>query len=201
MRLLVTLVLLLLSYSSYGADERYVNNIQPQYFDEEVNRLKTADASIDYNAEKDEFTIYFYEGMYVVGLRLSRSAADSLIAMIDKYESWNKKATVKAVTLDKEIAKVHTGYTFWRLGNSPWRVGRSVDLSLHFYSQSAKHHQLVFVIPKLQSIDNQYINYHPKEPHFDLEQAISLRDYFDRDNVIAFVRQKQKQADIDAEFN
>ncbi|NKF50277.1 hypothetical protein G3R49_06780 [Shewanella sp. WXL01] len=201
MRFLVLLVLLLLSFSGVCADERYVSNIQPQYFDEDINRLKAADASIDYNAEKDEFTIYFYEGIYVVGVRLSRDAADSLMSAIYKYESWNKKAIAKAVTLDKEITKVKTGYTFWRLGNSPWRVGRSVDLSLHFYSQSPKHHQLVFVIPKMQSINNQYISYHPKEPHFDLEQAVNLRQHFERDNVLAFVQKVQEQQSLEAEFN
>ncbi|WP_444919339.1 hypothetical protein ACJJID_00100 (plasmid) [Microbulbifer sp. CnH-101-G] len=189
------------SVSAFAESLTYRDDIKPMTYNDILKKQLVTGTRVDYDPEKDQFEFYIKQGISLVGFKLSRNQADSLIETIDKYQAWDQKAKKKAVTLEKEIAQVPTGEVYWRFGNGDWSFGPDANLRMVFFSQNTERHQLVMQFSKFVSSRNSYLGHNPQALYFDYDEALKLRDSLKKESVAQFIIQAKNQAAIDAEFN
>lgn len=194
-------MIFIISTASYAETIKYRDDIKPKHHNSVWKKQYAAATRIDYDPEKDTFDFYIKESLYLVGFRISRDQADTLIASIDKYKEWNLKASKKGVTLEKEIGLVSVSGTFWKVGNGDWSFGNSTNITMQFFSQTTQKHQLVVLFPKFTGKHNEYSSHKPDELYFDFKEAMKLRNSLTEEAISTFLVKAKKQAEIDAEFN
>jgi hypothetical protein len=179
---------------------KYRDDIHPKHFNHVTKSQESIDIRIYYDKETNSFDFYVEESMYVNGFTLNRAQADVLVSLIDKYKEWNLKASKQGVTLEKEIGKLDTSATFWKIGNGDWSYGLKPTLSFGFLSQSSKTHQLVITFPRFIDGDYRDLVHIPETLYFGYSEAMDLRNSLTERNVSGFLKIREKQALIDAGF-
>ncbi|WP_156878990.1 hypothetical protein [Oceanobacter kriegii] len=192
---------LVVSGASFGEAIQYTSEITPKYFNDVWKKQYDMATRIDYDLERKIFDFYIKENLYLTGFTITRDQANSLIEAIDKYKEWNLKASSKKVMLEKEISKVNTYQTFWKVGNGDWNFGYGVSLSVIFFSQSDEIHQLVVSFPKFKNKYNEYSSHNPETIYLGYKEAMKLRDALTEKAVLGFIEKSKKQALIESEFN
>jgi len=180
---------------------KYRSDIKPKYYNDVWERQFDVATRIDYDPEEKQFDFYIKGTLYLTGFSLTREQADSLIAAIEKYKEWNLKASKKGVTLEKEINKVMSSRTFWKIGNGDWKLGWGANLAIYFLSQSEQKHQLVIVFPKFKAKYNDYSTHRPETLYFNYDEAMRLKEALTEKAISIFIEKAKKQAEIEAEFN
>jgi len=201
MRIIFLIITLSVPGLSFSESIKYRSDIKPKHYNNLLKRQYETASRIDYDPEKKSFNFYINESLYVAGFTLTREQADSVIAGLEKYKRWNIKASKKGVTLEKEIARVYTSDTFWKVGNGDWSYGYGMYLTMHFLSQTAQKHQLVIVFPKSLPKYNKYSAHTQDTLYFGFGEAMKLKNALSEKSIENFLVKAKKQAEIDAEFN
>jgi hypothetical protein len=177
----------------------YCNTIKPKQYNEVWKQQFDSEFLVRYDDRDREFLFYSNEAIAVFGFCLNSTQVDSLVSIIEKYKEWNIKASKKEVKLDKEIAKLPTKYTFCKMGDD-WSVGPSIDISVYFFSQTPKVHQLVFLFPKFTSRTNEYDTHKGETLYFNWDNALAMIEIFSDKYFGNFMINLEKQKAIDEEF-
>ncbi len=139
-----------------------------------------------------------------------------LIAAIDKYFKWEKKATAKGVLIEKTIAKV-APRVVWGFGsglyfsdaNSNYSDIRTIRhrkevLSVGFFSRSKTKHELTLLCEEVSGLYSVYntIEHKPETIYLDYDQVKALRANITDEAIrAALAKIKKEKEAIDADFN
>lgn len=121
-------------------------------------------------------------------------------AAIKKYKKWNKLATKKGITLQKEITKIKVKYFATKSGRVKYKFSDGGEFTVTFFSQTPKKHQLIFSFPIVTSMSNKYVRWKAKTIYFSWKQAIALDKMLSEKNIKASIAKYKKEQQVADEF-
>src|ERR1043166_5598055 len=122
--------------------------------------MSPCEYSLRYDTDDKTLGIYFPNNVIQSAFFFNDEQRLKLIGYIDKYKEWNKQAKVDKVKLEKEIGKFR-GRGFWNYGGDWESTGLERDITVLFFSQTTKTHQMVLQFEKWVSNRNEYITLNP----------------------------------------
>ncbi len=184
----------------YSEQFKYRMDINAFHYNDILKQMLKAETQLNYDDEYNEFMFYFSDGLIKNVIIIDENETKKILTAIDKYEDWNKKAIKKAVTLEKNIAKIELGVNSWRIGNTEWVKSDAITLSITFLSQNKNRHQLLFSFSKAQAMANDYLTNRPCSLYFDTKDIEKLKESLSSEAVKKFLIKMKKQKKIEEEF-
>ena len=188
MRFILFTLTLFISSAASAEAVKYRSDIKPLHYNDVWKRQTEATTRIDYDSETKKFYLYISESITLSGFSLDQVQADAVIAAIDKYNKWNKKASTKKVTLQKVITTVPTGMVFWKMGDGDWNFAEGAPLTISFFSQSVSTHQLVIEFPKVTDRTNPYLTHQMETIYFSYKEANRFKEAFLPSSIEKFLK-------------
>ena len=134
------------------------------------------------------------------GFILSRSTAQQLVALMEKYREWNTKALGMGTTVQKDIGVLSVGI-FWMDYDDEWRRGaRPAAATCSFLSQNKQRHQMTMKFEKVPSIENEYMNHRPETIYFDVEGINAFLEAFSSANIETRVAEHGRKKQLESQF-
>ena len=147
-----------------------------------LDGMESGSLSLAYKQLDNRIMIYSQESLTTFAFELSRAEADSMVQRIDKYSSWNKKASAMGAEITKDIGRVYAAMTAWDLGWR-WTLGYGIDCTVEFRSLSPKVHRMIIQFPLAKSTLGPEYDHRGETLCLDWGAAQQLRMMLDR-NVI-----------------
>jgi len=199
--LVLSWLVLFMSYPAYGDSKVQITNIKPKHYDEHSNSFQSAPLKIEYDTDSKQFTFTISESPNITVFLINGDSADFLLQVIEKYLQWNQKAIEKEVTLTKELSKLDAEITFWRTATGAVYTGGKEELTLTFASRSSIDHRLAIKFPQFTSEFTKYVSHWPKTLYLDFNDATKLKETLSEEGLQKLIVKANKQVAIEAEFN
>lgn len=181
-------------------DIKYRDDLSYMAYNGVWKKMFNKDLDIRINAEEKTINLYIDEAQGRSVILLDDKARKELVAAIEKYNRWNKKASADGVKLEKDIATIKPVWYLYYVGKK-WRTFYGNDFQVRFFSQSKKIHQFVFVFPEVSTPSNENISHKIETMYLSYKQANALRKALAPGLIARAIAKGQKQKVIEEGFN
>jgi len=198
--IILMILLLISSQHSYADQKTYKSDLKYKYYNSVWKTQTNKGIFLKYDESNKHMYMYIEGTLTLSAIELDRNNMDEIIQAIEKYNAWNKKASKKGVTLEKEITKIKPVGYFNQSGET-WYFGSGQEFSIQFFSQNKKTHQLVLMFPNVTSRSNQFIKHKINTMYFTYKQANVLKNALADEAIKNYLIKHDKQKAIESEFN
>ncbi len=199
---LLLVLIMGLSTAAMAEELTYRTDIYATRFNSSLGKMFDAKLTLNYSGGKEPYLLlYQKDGITSSAILFDRKDANTLIAAIEKYEKWNALAIKKGVKIEKVIGDLSAKGSSWKVGNSDWRIDITMMARASFFSQSKTWHQLVIYFDKATASTNALLTYKSPAIYFDLKDAIIFKEALRQSSIDKFLRDVDKQNEIESDFN
>ncbi len=200
MRFSLFIMLLSFSIQSYSDQITYRTDLNPARYDTTLKKQIQSELKI--NIDDKDNSMYFYsseeKGMF--GFMLTSEQTRELVNSIEKYITWNKRATTEKIKLEKQISIITSQLTYWKTGNANWTYGDNTNIKSVFLSLKDQGHQYVLVFSQTRSVKDPSVTHNPESLYFSYNEAQKLLSVFSDRAIAEFLEASRKQKAIESNF-
>ncbi len=167
-----------------------------------LRRFKRKKVQLLCDSKDNRVELIFTDNVTRVLVSFDETNLSQLRRGVDKYFKWEKKAVLKKVKFEKVIMKVPAEIS-WKLKSKPYyeNIDRKAAVTLTFFSQNVKTHQLMLSFGEVHAAHNRYLDYSPRDIYLFKTGAEHFKKYITNDYIKkAIVKEEKKKNFIDKEF-
>jgi len=192
-----TFICIIISYS-----EEYVLFGGEAYnFNEYIESMSRVNYHMKYDDEYKVYYLFLSDYSNSVWIELHDKEMNLLRNNINKYYEWEKLAVEKQVKLEKELpnSSFITNVTWETLDK--WYSSNFLNLNFIFFSQNINRHQLVIYTNKVESTENEYIDWKMEDLYFDKNDVDYLYENIKVESINNFIKKHEEQKNTESLFN
>jgi hypothetical protein len=198
--------LTLLSFSLHGFAKEFsidLSKIPIQIYNEVIKRRLPSDMTFHtttgYSKKNQvgEIKICINVTLSEACFKLDKELRQKIIEMAIKFKGWEKKASAKSDSFEKEIGTILTDQSYFLMGQELYLgAATHFKISFHFFTSSPKKYHLVISFPKIVAYENQFISHNATDAYLNLQSVNTLIETLNEEalskKVNAFYEKKSK---------
>jgi len=197
----IILFFLLFSMISTSVFSKEINliKINSNVYNELLKGFTQKEVTLSYETKKD---VLYLTTKDIFGYSVVVFDKEERIKAIDifkKYLKWNAKAIKLKVTLEKKINELDLK-RLWSFNDEWYTSNAPAKVVFTFFSQSKKHHQLVWAFAKAKTSVNQFLENKIPQLYFEIDEVKKMITNFDDKNIQKLINKNNKKKSIEDEF-
>lgn len=194
------LIIFCLLTSALFAEEIVLGTFGSKKYNDVWKQFFSSGMLVRYDIEKSEVLIYSDDTLCIPVMILDEVNLMILKEILTKYFEWNKKASTKAVKIEKEIDRFSCKY-FFKYGDDWYRAVDNVVVVFSFFSRTIDTHELVIENSKLTSTANEFIDCTVDGEYLTYSNVKELQKCLSEDNIKLKISEYKKKQLIESEFD
>jgi len=196
--IIMVLMLVFATSSPMFADEITVAELKVGRFSEALQKQLEEELTVRYDIEGQNVYLLYKSSIWPVAIKLTQKDRTELLTYIQKYKAWNKKASAEGDKFQKNIGELVVR-GLWKSGDD-WHGVDEASMTVVFFSQSTKTHQMVLSFEKWQSSSNEYISIQPNEVYIGYENVLALEEAISEAGLKTAVKKRVKEKSVESKY-